>query len=78
MKTQVLNVTLVRARIEAKGLKLNWVLSELNLRYTFGHQMFQHGHGRLPADAKVRTKALKRLSEILEIPESQLTVTPNN
>lgn len=69
---EVLDTELVSRLIDEKGLKRRWLVNEIGLARTTGLQMLRLG--LLPKDRVKRTRALRKLSDVLGREPTQLVL----
>jgi predicted DNA-binding transcriptional regulator AlpA len=72
MSMVILHIENVAAAIEAKGLKKAWVIRQLGMSRTTGFNLLNNGV--LPKDASLAARALRKLADLLDLDETQLTV----
>jgi hypothetical protein len=68
----VLNVPLVRAEIEKRGLLLRWVIEQLGLTRSSGHALLSDGV--LPKDKTRQGRVVRKLAQLLDLEPASLVI----
>lgn len=73
MSIEVLNVEKLRFLIKERGLRLNWVISQIGLGQHVGYLLLREG--KLPKDPARKARVLGELSKMFGVQTKDLTVT---
>ena len=73
MSIEVLNVEKTKKLIEARGLKMGWVIKQIGVTRTVGLQLLRDGW--FPKDKARKAKVLKDLSKLLGVEAGDLLLT---
>ena len=73
MSIEVLNVEKTKKLIEARGLKMGWVIKQIGVTRTVGFQLLREGW--LPKDNTRKVKVLRELSKLLGVEAEELLLT---
>lgn len=69
---EILNVPKVGKAIRDKGIRSIWLIGQMGMGRGAGYTLLRNG--TLPVDPTVRSRALAKLSEILELEPASLVI----